>query len=136
MEHTIEDTKKVEILKNKLLIKVEQLLKEEDEFLPFGLIQDEDGKFRLLSISNDDEEYTTNKAVNSIKAHIDSQVSNVDEIHSGGFCQDFLINESDAIQLNLISKFSEGWISIYLPYFIQENRKITYGSIILGEPME
>ena len=137
MEHTIEDTKKVEILKNKLLIKVEQLLKEEDEFLPFGLIQDEDGKFRLLSISNDDDDkYTTNKAVNSIKAHIDSQVSNVDENHSGGFCQDFLINDSDAIQLNLISKFSEGWISIYLPYFIQENRKITYGSIILGEPME
>ncbi len=30
---------------------------------------------------------TTNKAVNSIKAHIDSQVSNVDENHSGGFAK-------------------------------------------------
>ena len=136
MEHTIEDTKKVEVLKNKLLIKVEQLLKEADEFLPFGLIQDEDGKFRLLSISDEDEEYTTDKAVNSLKAHIDSQVSNVEENHSGGFCQDYLINESDAIQLNLISKFSEGWISIYLPYYIQKDRTIEYGSIIMGEPME
>ena len=136
MEHTIEDTKKVEILKNKLLVKVEQLLKEEDEFLPFGLIQDAEGGFRLLSISDDDDEYTPDKAVKSLKAHVDSQVSNVELIHSGGFCQDFLINDNDAIQLNLISKFSEGWISIYLPYFIQEDRKITYGSIIMGEPME
>lgn len=136
MEHNLEDTKKVEILKNKLLVKVEQLLQEEDEFLPFGLIQDESGSFRLLSISDEDEEYTAEKAVNSIKAHVDSQVSNVAEIHSGGFCQDFLINDNDAIQLNLISKFSEGWISVYVPYFIQEDRKITLGSIIMGEPME
>lgn len=136
MEHTTEDTKKVEILKNKLLIKIEQLLKEEDEFLPFGLIQDGGGSFRLLSISDEDEEYTTDKAVKSIKAHVDSQVTNVAEIHSGGFCQDFLINDNDAIQLNLISKHSEGWISIYLPYFIEEDRKVTYGSIIMGEPME
>ncbi len=136
MEHTTEDTKKVEILKNKLLVKVELLLQENDEFLPFGLIQDGEGGFRLLSISDDDEEYTSDKAVKSIKAHIDSQVSNVEQIHSGGFCQDFLINDNDAIQLNLISKFSEGWISIYLPYFILEDRKIEYGSIIMGEPME
>ena len=136
MEHTTEDTIKVEVLKNKLLLKVEQLLLEEDEFLPFGLIQDSEGSFRLLSISDEDEEYTADKAVKSIKAHIDSQVTNVEKVHSGGFCQDFLINDGDAIQLNLISKLSEGWISVYLPYFIQEDRSLTFGSIIMGEPME
>lgn len=136
MEHSLDDTKKVEILKNKLLLKVEEVLKEKDEFLPFGLIQDEEGGFRLLSISDEDEEYTADKAVKSLKAHIDSQVTNVDQVHSGGFCQDFLINDNDAIQLNLMSKFSEGWISIYLPYFIQEDRSLSYGTIIMGEPME
>jgi len=89
-----------------------------------------------LSISDEDDEYTTEKAVKSLKAHIDSQVSNVDEVHSGGFCQDFLVNDNDAIQLNLMSKHSEGWISVYLPYFIQEDRSIEYGQIIMGEPME
>jgi len=136
MEHTIEDTQKVEKLKNQLLGRVETMLKEEDEFLPFGLIQDGEGGFRLLSISDEDEEYTTDKAVKSLIAHIDSQVTNVKEVHSGGFCQDFLINENDAIQLNLMSKLSEGWISVYLPYFIQEDRSIEYGQIIMGEPME
>lgn len=136
MEHTLEDTQRVERLKNQLLGRVEILLKDEDEFLPFGLIQDEEGGFRLLSISDEDEEYTTEKAVKSLKAHIDSQVTNVEAVHSGGFCQDFLINDNDAIQLNLISKKSEGWISVYLPYFIKEDRSIEYGQIIMGEPME
>lgn len=136
MEHTVEDTKRVEKLKNQLLGRVEVMLKEEDEFLPFGLLQDVEGGFRLLSISDEDDEYTTEKAVKSLKAHIDSQVSNVDEVHSGGFCQDFLVNDNDAIQLNLMSKHSEGWISVYLPYFIQEDRSIEYGQIIMGEPME
>ena len=136
MEHTVEDTKRVEKLKNQLLGRVEVMLKKEDEFLPFGLLQDVEGGFRLLSISDEDDEYTTEKAVKSLKAHIDSQVSNVDEVHSGGFCQDFLVNDNDAIQLNLMSKHSEGWISVYLPYFIQEDRSIEYGQIIMGEPME
>lgn len=136
MEHTLEDTQKVERLKNQLLGRIETLLKDEDEFLPFGLIQDSEGGFRLLSISDEDEEYTAEKAVKSLKAHIDSQVSNVLEIHSGGFCQDYLINDNDAIQLNLMSKKSEGWISVYLPYFIQDDRSIEYGQIIMGEPME
>jgi len=136
LEHTVEDTKRVEKLKNQLLGRVEVMLKEEDEFLPFGLLQDVEGGFRLLSISDEDDEYTTEKAVKSLKAHIDSQVSNVDEVHSGGFCQDFLVNDNDAIQLNLMSKHSEGWISVYLPYFIQEDRSIEYGQIIMGEPME
>lgn len=136
MEHSIEDTKKVEKLKNQLLGRVEVMLKDEDEFLPFGLIQDGEGGFRLLSISDEDEEYTTEKAVKSLKAHIDSQVTNVAEVHSGGFCQDFLVNDNDAIQLNLISKYSEGWISVYLPYFIQKDRIVEYGQIIMGEPMQ
>lgn len=136
MEHTLEDTQRVERLKNQLLGRVESLLKDEDEFLPFGLIQDKEGGFRLLSISDEDEEYTTEKAVKSLKAHIDSQVSNVEEVHSGGFCQDFLINDNDAIQLNLMSKKSEGWISVYLPYFIKDDRSLEYGQIIMGEPME
>lgn len=136
MEHTLEDTQKVEKLKNQLLGRIETMLKDEDEFLPFGLIQDGAGGFRLLSISDEDDEYTTDKAVKSLKSHVDSQVTNVEEVHSGGFCQDFYVNDDDAIQLNLISKHSEGWISVYLPYFIKEDRSIEYGQIIMGEPME
>ena len=132
MEHTEQDLRLIEKLKNELIHKVEGFLATEDEFIPFGILLTTDGNFRLLTISDEDDEYTTDKAIGQLKSHIDNKVTNTEILHSGGYCQDFLVNDNDAIYLNLISKSSEGWITCFIPYYIQEDRSIEYGAIILG----
>lgn len=129
----MDDTRLLENLKNGLLNKVTSLLNTDDEFIPFGLLQTLDGRFRLISISDEDDEYTIEKAVKTIQTHIDNHVSDDDTCHSGGYCQDFLINDGDAIHLNLISKTTEGWVRCYLPYYIQEDRSVVFGNVILDE---
>lgn len=132
MDYT-EHAQSMEKLKNQLLHRIEKELQTEDEFIPFGMILTSTGEYRLLTISDKDEEYSPDKAVSQLKAHIDKSVTDSDDSIVGGYCQDFLINDHDAIHLNLISKVSEGWITCYLPYFIQPDRSIEYGSIILSD---
>ena len=131
--HNKQDTNLIEKLKNELLHKVESYLVDDDEFIPFGILYTLDGSYRLITISDEDEEYTIDKAVEKIKNHITYLVTTNNEYHSGGYCVDFLVNDSDAIDLNLITKHSDGWIRCYLPYFIQRDRSVQYGTIIFSE---
>lgn len=133
MSYSEKETNSIEKLKNALLHKIEAYLKEADEFIPFGMLLTSEDKIRMLSISDESEDYTVELAVEQLKRHIDDQVTHSEDIVCGGFCQDFLVNDDDAIHLNLISHNSHGWISCLLPYYIQSDRSLKYGTLIMEE---
>lgn len=131
-----QDIKLLEQVKDKVLQRVMHLLREEDEFLPFGLLINTAGEIRLLSIDEESEEYTVDQAVSQLKKHIDHQVNSNEQILCGSFAQDFLVNENDAVYLNMQSKNSEGWLSCYIPYEIKEDRNINFTGMIVAKAEE
>lgn len=129
----IEEIKLLEQVKDKVLQRVIHLLKDEDEFLPFGLLINIQGEIRLLSIDESSEEYAVDKAVSQLKKHIDHQVSSNADILCGAYAQDFLVNESDAVYLNMMSLTSEGWLSCYIPYEIDTDRSVRFTGMIVAD---
>ncbi len=113
----------MELIKEAMLDHVELFLQENNEFYPFGILLD--NKFASRSIMVVDK--SIEETIFEIRKEIQRLGTEVCEYHSGGYCIDTFASGVNKIQMNLISKTSNGWIQFYLPYFTSEEG-VDYGA--------
>lgn len=127
-----QNQEEVDFLVNKLLDYVEEYLKLNQEFYPFGGILDENNDFHSVAYLNRDEsaEEIVSIMYNDMKNLFNEKI----EYTSVGFCVDVTLgNESkktSAVQLNVINRNSDNWVTFYLPYEIFDD-EIKFGSYIM-----
>mgnify|MGYP000651317466 CR=1 FL=1 len=112
----------MEVINDAMLDQIEIYLKEIGEFYPFGVLLRHDSK--IISITTVEDKIE--KSIEQNKREIETRVLESCEFHSGGYSVDTIVDGVPKIQMNFISKQSDGWIQVYLPYKLVDN-KIDYG---------
>ena len=113
----------MELIKNAMLDHIEIFLKANHEFYPFGILLDNDLQINSITVIDQ----TIDESIIENRNQIEKLVLKEKKYDSGGFCVDTTTPTTSRIQMNFISKQSEGWIQFYLPYNIK-NGAINYGS--------
>lgn len=127
-----QNQEEVEILVDKLLDHVEEYLELNKEFYPFGGALDENHCFHPISYWN--QEKSTEELVSIMYDDMKDVFNQNKSYQSVGFCVDVTLKMeskvTNAVQLNVINRNSNQWVTFYLPYEVLD-AEIKFGSYIM-----
>ena len=116
----------MEVIRDALLNQIEILVLNIGEFYPFGILLD----YQLATKNITTVDLTVEESIRQNRSEIEKLVCTTSEYHSGGYCVDTVVDGLSMIQLNFISKNSDGWMQFYLEYTV-EGTSLNYGELVV-----